>query len=123
MIGAWAAGVSWSDHDKLWQATIFADTGHGERLMYLGGFKNEFEAALAREQAALHFRVDKAQLNFPGLPPLLLQAASSKASTKRAWGEQVRTSEGLSQVLITLVVTHLSLRVTCDLWLVRRRRR
>jgi hypothetical protein len=53
----------------------------GSKLMHLGSFVNEVDAALAYDQAAHEHHGDKAQLNFPDLPP------PPHVATKRARGQ------------------------------------
>jgi hypothetical protein len=68
--GARAAGVSWFSRDKKWKAAIRVDAGEGgSQLRHLGWFVNEVDAALAYDQAAREYLGNKAQLNFPDLPP------------------------------------------------------
>jgi hypothetical protein len=63
------AGVCWVKRDE-WQASIQRNLGWGQ-LMYLGVFPSEELAALAYDQAARLYHGNKAQLNFPDLPPQL----------------------------------------------------
>jgi hypothetical protein len=74
----WVSGVSWIANDKKWRAEIRVATDDGKsKRTYLGQFVKEADAALAYDQAAREHHKDKAQLNFPDLPPQP-QAASSK---------------------------------------------
>jgi hypothetical protein len=76
----------------MWQASIYVDAGDGKRKKRsLGSFVFEVEAALAYDQAAREHHKDKAQLNFPDLPPQP-QAASSK--TPRQATSQYRGKSG-----------------------------
>jgi hypothetical protein len=68
--GVRCAGVNWISHSKKWRAEIYADTGDGKsKKRHLGSFVKEVDAALAYDQAAREHHKDKAQLNFPDLPP------------------------------------------------------
>jgi hypothetical protein len=70
MTRARAAGVALNSQTKKWRASIFADTGDGvSKTKYLGAFVDEVDAALAYDQAAREQHGDKAQLNFPDMPP------------------------------------------------------
>jgi hypothetical protein len=84
MSGARAAGIFWSSLHKTWRAQISVDAGDGKRkLRYLGSFVNAVDAALAYDQAAREHHKDKAQLNFPDLPPQP-RAALNKLSRQGA---------------------------------------
>jgi hypothetical protein len=72
MSGAWAAGVSWDNHEKRWRATIHVIAGDGDgtsKPRHLGAFIKEVEAALAYDQAAREHDADESKLNFPYLRP------------------------------------------------------
>jgi hypothetical protein len=76
--GVGVAGVHWGSRAKRWIPTIRVHAGDGKsKTISLGGFVNEVDAALAYDQAAREYRGDKAQLNFPDLPPQP-RVASSK---------------------------------------------
>jgi hypothetical protein len=70
--GARAAGVHWDSSHKKWIAKINAIAGDGKsKSRKLGSFVSQVDAALAYDQAAREHHKDKAQLNFPDLPPQL----------------------------------------------------
>lgn len=54
-------GVSWKEKDKRWESRI----GVGNKVVYLGQFKIEEEAALAYDRIAKEWRGEYACLNFP----------------------------------------------------------
>jgi hypothetical protein len=64
-LAAWGAsryrGVSWDAEKRRWRATI----GHQGRLIRLGRFTDEIEAAIARDHYATC--IPGARLNFPDL--------------------------------------------------------
>jgi hypothetical protein len=69
-VGLGNAGVYWHSLSKRWMATLKVIAGDGTRkTTSLGGFVKEVDAALAYDQAAREHHGDKAQLNFPDLPP------------------------------------------------------
>lgn len=54
-------GVSWHSRDHKWQANIRVD----KKLLYLGSFKDEKEAARAYDRAAVKLGQEFSRLNFP----------------------------------------------------------
>jgi hypothetical protein len=73
-------GVYWHAEEKQWLAVISS----GTKLMHLGSFVDEVDAALAYDQAARENHKGEAKLNFPPTRPLELQGGPSKAPLKRA---------------------------------------
>jgi hypothetical protein len=92
MSGSRAAGVCWIDRHKRWRAASRVDAGDGKsKVKHLGWFleKEEVRAALAYDEAAREHHGDKAQLNFPHLPPPPQMASSEQVrpmqGTRLAW--------------------------------------
>jgi hypothetical protein len=75
-----AAGVYWDGNRYKWASSINSTSGGGGRVVHLGWFFDEMEAALAYDQAADSFHGDEAQLNFPHLAPLPQEPGSSRES-------------------------------------------
>jgi hypothetical protein len=89
-----AAGVCWDRHRKRWRGEIGVTAGDGKSTKRtLGWFLNEVEAALAYDQAAGEHHKDKAQINFPDLPPQR-QVASSKTPRQPATSQYRGKSRG-----------------------------
>jgi hypothetical protein len=86
--GARAAGVALNSQTKKWRASIYADAGDGKcKARYLGAFVNEKDAALAYDQAAREHHKDKAQLNFPDLPPQPQMRLTPRQATSQYRGK------------------------------------
>jgi hypothetical protein len=58
-------GVHWNAREKIWKATI----GYRYKLIYLGRFNNEKDAARVYDSAAAHYYGTFARLNFPCQTP------------------------------------------------------
>jgi hypothetical protein len=78
--------LAWPEQEMASQDTATAGDGKSKQR-HLGSFVNEVEAALAYDQAARDHHKDKAQLNFPDLPP---QPHAALSKTPRETSSQYR---------------------------------
>jgi hypothetical protein len=100
-VGLATTGVYWDSQDKQWLSVISS----GSKLMHLGSFVDEVDAARAYDQAARVYHGYKAKLNFPDLAP--------PVRPKRARGKQVGPNEG-QQVRLRIFSLTSFLGVMCD---------